>query len=112
MTNTKAKTPHKSSSSNRGIQTNIQPTCRFNFAFQHILAPIMSYPGFAKPLWYKDQVTNIDTEGSDFRQYITRVNGNYNDKIERLFMDYVRKVRGIDSERNIYPRRCKRVKNY
>ena len=84
----------------------------FQFTFQHIIAPIMSYPGFAKPLWYKDQETNIDTDASDFSQYITRVNGNYNDKIARLFKDYVRKVRGFDSERNIYPRRCKRVKNY
>ena len=29
----------------------------FQFTFQHSLAPICSYPGFAKPIRYKDQVT-------------------------------------------------------
>jgi len=52
----------------------------FQFTFQHSLAPICSYPGFAKPIWYKDQGTTIEPEGGDFTKYITRVNGQYNEK--------------------------------
>ena len=64
----------------KGNSTKYPTDLSFQFTFQHSLAPICSYPGFAKPIWYKDQVMTIEPEGGDFTKYITRVNGQYNEK--------------------------------
>lgn len=82
----------------------------FQLSFQHFLDDICSYSGYAKPIWYKNQIAINNGDKAHFRDYITKAKGRYKVRIDTMFNDYIDNIRGIEKNRKPSYRQCKRIK--